>query len=164
MNKKFLFFLKPSSARSQRGFTLLLAVLISSILIAIGSAIFNIVSKEIVLSSAGRESQFSFYAADTGIECALYWDSKDAFSTSSPKSDIACGGAQVSNYATAYDAGTLLRTTTFSFALGPTSAPCTTVTVVKGGNPVTTSVSSFGYNTCVLDNPLRLERAIRVQY
>ena len=77
----------------RRGFTLLLAVLVSSVLIALGSAIYDIVSKEIILSSAGRESQFSFYAADTGIECGLYHDLKnDLFATSSGATTVTCGG------------------------------------------------------------------------
>ena len=28
------------------------------------------------LSGTGRDSQFAFYAADVGAECALYWDLK----------------------------------------------------------------------------------------
>ena len=152
---------------SQRGFTLLLAVLISSILIAIGSAIFNILSKEIILSSSGRESQFAFFAADTGIECALYWDTKqNAFATTSALTQVACGGGLAD--LTRTSGGTLLRptyTTAFSFPLnGGVANPCITVTVTKTFYPTETVIASQGYNTCVTTNPLRLERAIRVQY
>ncbi len=58
----------------KKGVTLLLAVLVSSLLLSIGLAIFNITIKELLISGSGRESQFAFYAADTGAECALYWD------------------------------------------------------------------------------------------
>lgn len=71
------FFLKAESWQlkaSQKGFTLLLAALISSIVLALGAAIFTIAQKQITLSSIGRDSQFAFYAADTAAECALYWD------------------------------------------------------------------------------------------
>ncbi len=61
-----------------RGFTLFYAMLISSLLLAIGIAIFNITFKELTLSSGARESANAFYAADTGLECALYWDLKHA--------------------------------------------------------------------------------------
>ena len=63
---------------------MLFAVLTASVLLAIGLSIFNLTVKELVLSSSGRESQFAFYAADTGAECALYWDlkGKDVFATS----------------------------------------------------------------------------------
>ncbi len=56
------------------GFTLLLAALVSSIVLAVGAAIFGIAQKQVLLSAIGRDSQFAFYAADTAAECALYWD------------------------------------------------------------------------------------------
>jgi len=59
---------------TQNGFTLLFAVLVGSLLLTIGVAIFNITIKEVILSSQARESQFSFYSADTGLECAFFWD------------------------------------------------------------------------------------------
>ncbi len=54
--------------KNNRGFTLLLASLIASLLATIGLAMFAIAQKEVRLSSMGRESQFAFYAADTGAE------------------------------------------------------------------------------------------------
>jgi len=60
--------------KNQKGFTLLLAALVASIVLALGTSIFGLVQKEIILSSIGRDSQYAFYAADTGAECALYWD------------------------------------------------------------------------------------------
>jgi hypothetical protein len=57
-----------------RGFTLFYAVLVSSLLLAIGLAVLNITYKEFVLSSGARDSETAFYAADTALECALYWD------------------------------------------------------------------------------------------
>ncbi len=60
--------------RRQAGFTLLLAALVSSIVLAVGAAIFGIAQKQVLLSAIGRDSQFAFYAADTAAECALYWD------------------------------------------------------------------------------------------
>lgn len=56
------------------GFTLFYAMLISSLLLAIGLAIFNITYKEFILTSGIRESESAFYAADSALECALYWD------------------------------------------------------------------------------------------
>jgi len=58
----------------KRGFTLLFAVLVSVLVLAIGASMVSIALKQIILSGSGRESQFAFYAANTGIECALYWD------------------------------------------------------------------------------------------
>jgi hypothetical protein len=154
----------------ERGFTLLLAVLVSSVLIALGSAIYDIVSKEIVLSSAGRESQFSFYAADTGIECALYHDLKsDLFATSSVETEASCGGgAAVDLTRNLLNEDTPEETlvTSFTFPIGGSaeSLPCSTVTVTRRHMPTRTTIESLGYNTCVASSPQRLERAIRVNY
>lgn len=171
MKKMSALFAKLKPPHAKRGFTLLLAVLISSILIALGSAIFDLVSKEILLSSAGRESQFAFYAADSGIECGLYWDNKqDAFSTTSPLTQVSCGGDTAALTRT-YDPnppdnpGHPRETTTFSFSFDADVAkPCADLKVTKDYLPTKTTIESYGHNTCVLTNPLRLERAIRVSY
>ena len=168
--------MKPFLKNTHRGFTLLLAVLVSSILIAVGSAIFDIALKEITLSSSGRESQFAFYSADTGIECALYWDLKQqAFATTSAQTGVQCGGAtsagwtRTLNNPNAQDSS-YSYVTTFWFPAQPgTDAPsvpsCAYVKVTRLYYPVvTTTVESSGYNTCNTGNPLRLERTIRVTY
>lgn len=59
---------------NQNGFTLLFASLISALVLAVGIAILNVSLKQLVLASAGKASQQSFYSADSGIECALYLD------------------------------------------------------------------------------------------
>lgn len=80
-----------SSKRSEQGFTLLLAALIASIVLALGISISGIVQKELILSSIGRDSQFAFYAADSAAECALYWDIRhQIFSSETPPSEITC--------------------------------------------------------------------------
>lgn len=76
--------MNPGGA-GERGFTLLLAALVASIVLALGAAIYSIAQKQVLLSSLGRDSQFAFYAADTAAECALYWDFRfEYFATSTP--------------------------------------------------------------------------------
>ncbi|MDO8572203.1 MAG: hypothetical protein Q7S11_00335 [bacterium] len=58
------------------GGALILGLMIASILLSVGMGISNIALKEIKLSSIGNKSGIAFYMADTGIECALYWDSQ----------------------------------------------------------------------------------------
>ena len=58
----------------QQGFVLLVAVVVASILLSIGIGIANFTYRELILSSTSRNSTYSFYAADTGTECAYYWD------------------------------------------------------------------------------------------
>lgn len=62
--------------KKQKGFTLLYSVLISSIVLAASLSIINIALKQHKLSALSRESQVAFYAANTGIDCAIYWEAK----------------------------------------------------------------------------------------
>ncbi|MCW9054434.1 MAG: pilus assembly PilX N-terminal domain-containing protein [Candidatus Pacebacteria bacterium] len=147
------------TTRDQDGFTLLLAVLIAGILLAIGLAIFNITIKGLLLSSSGRDSQFAFYAADTGAECALYWDQKqDSFATSSTAS-ISCNRASIVDVGgLGYDVPSIFQFEVDGF--------CTIVSVTKKETHPRTKIESKGYNTSCgnTENPRRIERAIRVTY
>lgn len=139
-----------------------MSVMIASILLALGYEIYNLAVKEVTLSSAGRESQFAFFAADSGIECALHADVKlDAFSTSSPLTELDCGIATSSLSRTTVGTDYI---TTFEFTLGTgLSKQCTSMRVTRE-DPKRTIIEAFGHNTCNLDDPVRLERAIRVTY
>ena len=72
--------------KSRRGAVLLIAVTVASLVLAIGLGILNITTKEIILSSYTKESGKAFYAANTGIECALFWDISYAKKTAWTKS------------------------------------------------------------------------------
>jgi len=145
---------KNNNKNSKNGFTLLMAMIISSLLLSLGITIFNVTLKELVLSSYGRNSQFAFYAADTGIECALFWGiKKSAFSTSSP-TNIECDGKTIENVG-----GQSVSTFSINFSPDPF---CATVTVDKSGSG--TIIESRGYNTCDIANERRVERGIRVTY
>ncbi|MEI6528757.1 MAG: hypothetical protein WCO10_03785 [bacterium] len=67
-------FSKQNNRREDKGFALLFAVLISSLLLSIGLSIFSVALRELSLSTAARQSVYAFYAADAGRECAMYWD------------------------------------------------------------------------------------------
>lgn len=161
---------------SNRGFTLLIAVLLSSLLLAIAFSLVNFAVKQLIISSAGRESQFAFYAADTGIECAFYWDFKygvnSAFATSSasnpPASGIRCNGQDIAAAPWSVVSDATRATTTFAFNFSP-QPYCAIVTINKWGG--TTTLEARGYNigtvsgaTCISSNVRRVERAIRVRY
>ena len=150
---------KLTKLKAQKGFALLYSVLIASVLLAIGLAIFNITIKELLLSSLGRDSQFAFYAADTGAECALFWDFKgNSFATSS-ESSIACTGTIIEGMGgKGYGVPSVF---TLDFAPEPY---CAIVSVTKYGSPSKTIIESRGYKTCDTTNPRRVERAIRATY
>jgi hypothetical protein len=145
--------------KKKNGFAILYSVLIASILLAIGLAILNITIKELLFSSLGRESQFAFYAADTGAECALYWDIKnDAFSISSPPYDnINCIDKIISVTGSPNEK-------TFKINFAPKQPYCATVTVKKIESPAETIIEARGYNNCDSANSRRVERAIKIEY
>lgn len=66
--------MKIKKIKNNKGFTLLFAILVSVMILSVGASMITITLKQLILSGSGRESQFAFYAANTGIECALYWD------------------------------------------------------------------------------------------
>ncbi|MFQ5661814.1 MAG: hypothetical protein ACE5F2_00995 [Candidatus Paceibacteria bacterium] len=146
-------------SKKNKGFALLYSVLVASVLLAIGLAIFNITIKELLLSSLGRDSQFAFYAADTGAECALYWDFKAGAFASSTPSSIECADTVID------DMGGKPYGVPNEFTLDFSPEPyCVTVSVTKYDAPLRTVIESRGYNTCDVTNPRRVERAIRATY
>ncbi|MCF7865386.1 MAG: pilus assembly PilX N-terminal domain-containing protein [Candidatus Pacebacteria bacterium] len=156
-----------------RGFTLFIALIVSSLLLAIGFSLSTIILKQLVFANSGKESQLAFYAADSGSECALYWDRKDingvtvfdgSFATSTNDSDIFCGTggpgspqtAQVGSFNKINSPDNLSATTTFYVDYSdPSDAnfkACAKVSVSKwidtsGSVPLDkTEIDSRGYN------------------
>jgi len=146
-----------------KGFTLFLAVVITGTLLLIATGIITLAVKQSLISTAGRESQIAFYVADTGLECALYWDVKNpseasAF-TPSAASSINCN-RDANNSGNQWTVGgSSVSTFTISFLPNPS---CAVVTVTKLGN--TTEIESRGYNTCSSGSSRRVERAVRADY
>lgn len=165
---------KKRNIHTHKGFTLLLASLISSILLAIAIFMINIAQKEIVLASVGRDSQYAFYAADSGAECALYWDFRGAFNPAAPTRDVQCSSQRVGEYISS------ISSDQNDFIVGgqgyeipsrmqfEQSNRCVKVEVVKeiNGDVITTQIDSRGYNMpcSVTSSPRLLERAVRITY
>ncbi len=160
----------------QRGFTLLLAALVSSIVLAIGVSLSELAQKSIVLSSLGRDSQVAFAAADSGLECALYWDMrKNLFQIGvAPTLDPApsCDGQNISVSVTNGDRSTYPYTLSFQFA--PTSngvSYCARVSITKTTNMstggITSVVHSDGFSTdcdSISTSQRALQRSIELRY
>lgn len=171
-----------------RGFTLLFAVLTASVLLSLALVIFSQMYKTLLLSSASKESLAAFYAADSGAECALYWDLKhepiatfpdSIFATSTGSADyrgsdsITCNG-QKFNKSWIVNKSSNPATTNFDLYFNddgvsppevfPTEG-CTKVVVSKTENSgiIITTIESRGYNICG-SSPRKVERAIRVTY
>ncbi len=60
--------------QKQKGYVLLLSVLISSIILAMSMGIFAISLKEVALATFARDSVRAFAAASRGLECAMFSD------------------------------------------------------------------------------------------
>jgi hypothetical protein len=72
---KLHFFSQQKKAlHDQKGFALLLAVIVAGVLLSVTYLMFSINLKQISLSTTGANSQYALFAADTGVECALYAD------------------------------------------------------------------------------------------
>ncbi len=173
-----------------RGFTIFFAVLVASLSLAIGLAIYELLVRELDLSQTARESQYAIYAADTGAECALYWDNKapllngtnSVFATSSdsgnsspPSSGIRCNNQDIAAAAVTAltwpeSEGPLTATSRFQVLLNDLDpdGPCALVKVVKtadvAGEPPSTQIESRGRNTCDTSASLQLERTLEINY
>jgi hypothetical protein len=166
--------------QSQRGIALLIAALISAVVISIGAAIFSIVQKQLTLSSVARESQFAFYTADTGAECALYWDTRFSYfsSTTTPPTNAICDTQAITTARPATPAYPYIST--FQFA---PSNRCVFVTIIKCDGPfvngicthdavhipapIHTSIRADGYNVAcnaTSTSKIGLQRSVQLNY
>ncbi len=175
----------------QKGFVILFAVIITSIVLLVSIGISGVIYKETLLSSSSRDGGYAFFAADSGLECALYWDSLgifdspvifDEFTSNNRSSIITCSADIPLNVAPLNAGGELIiaqdtpEVYTFLYnSLDDTS--CAKVTINKAyPNPVTgltqTKIDSLGYNircrlfTAVTGFPISrvVERAVGVLY
>jgi len=146
---------------NNRGFTLFIAVIITATLLLVSTGIVTLALKQNALTSAARESQYAFYAADTGAECAIYWDVKNstgisAFATSTG-TVITCNSQNFTVGGNLSGVSTILN---MNFLPDPY---CVTVTVTRYADG-STDIVSRGYNTCDTASSKRVERAVRVSY
>jgi hypothetical protein len=165
--------------KKNKGFTIFFAMLVGGLALSIGMAIYDLTVREIDLSATATQSQYAIYAADTGVECALYWDFKcslgpctangntnSAFATSSytatPVSGATCNGVDIAATGSSVESFTA-ATTTFTLTFLPQKY-CTTVEVAKSGNPSQTVITSRGFNTCSVGGLGRLERVLEIRY
>ncbi|OGF61958.1 hypothetical protein A2926_00560 [Candidatus Giovannonibacteria bacterium RIFCSPLOWO2_01_FULL_44_40] len=138
----------------KRGVTLLLAIFISTLATSLGLGIFAIIFGELGISGVAKESLVALYAADSGAECAIYWDIKQqAFSTTT-SSSINCAGSDF----------TVGGSPLSIFDLTLPNDSCAHIQVQKsdGGTTVTSLGSN---NSCDSASPSRtVQRGLEVTY
>lgn len=149
-----------------RGFTLLIAIIITAVILSVALALLDISYKQVILASSARQSVYAFYAADSALECALYWDSRGTFDyASEPTSGgpFRCENANINFSAPAVSVGES-RTTTFTIPC-PSGAgdPIAEVTIYKSSTG-STNIYANGYNSCNAADPRRVQRGLKAKY
>lgn len=142
-----------------KGFVALFTVLIAAVVLAMAVGIANISLKQIVLSGSATDANKSFYAADSGVECALLNDLKlNAFVNGATEVD--CGGVVQ-----------LVDTSIpniFAFQIefnDNSMVSCAKVTVDRTASLGLVRLVSRGTNNaCAVSTPRTVERVIEVTY
>jgi hypothetical protein len=137
------------------GYTLLFAVLISVLILGVAVFMSGIARKEYILSSTALDSMYSFYAADSGIECVMYQINGIASTTETGKV-VDCNGKSVGLGNWSSD------TSTFNLDFKTNaSAGCAVITIEVNYTPESEMASSTaiavvtsrGYNLCTGSGP-----------
>ncbi len=171
--KNFIF-----GENTESGVALLFAMLISGIILAIALGIISIAVKEVNFNTSAKNTNEAFFAADTGVECALYNDKSGSTPFTSQGGTVDClsSGPNITPYP-----GSLPSSWIFVIAgLGNSSQACAQITVSKTFDnsiptPVllSTDIVSKGYNLGFDDgnakcasssNVNRVERVLEVKY
>lgn len=179
--------LKSKGAGHNRGFVVLFAIVLSSIVLSVSLGIANIAYKELIFTTSTKNSNEAFYAADAGAECALYYDQTNvivanntptvpignAIAFGQPTSSVVteCAGTTVNLNS---GSGTALDPWVFYlFPLGSSGKACSKVSVWKDDTvtPTATTIDAKGYNiydptsaTCGFTGANRVERHIKLTY
>lgn len=170
----------------QRGYTLLFAVLTAALVLGVAVFIVSVSTRQYQLASSVRNSMYSFYAADSGVECAAAAYNNGLINASSSVS-LPCNGTnptaafnQVSSATNDVPLPLLNSTYALNKAIFNISMPgntCAVIYVFDGyntsGSPYVagthyTIIDSRGYNRCTstfgpdTSYPDTVERALRL--
>lgn len=149
---------------TKKGISLVISLIMTTVLLSVSFSISNIVLRQLRLTNVSTNSQIAFYAADSGLECALYHDTHTDgtvptvygngfgnayFGTSTSwvpgTNPVKCGinnGYSPMGFNKVISSDQTIATSTFSIDYGTS---CAYVEVVK--TPLRTKISSNGYNT-----------------
>ena len=144
--------MKNITIKNNKGFVILFAVTLASILLAIALGVANIALKELKFGTSARDTNDAFFAADTGIEYVLF---NDKYPTS----------------AYVPGSGTTQTWNIIVSGLGSLGSSCAKVSITKNNTVqpfTTTNIISKGYNigdaSCNSSNPDRIERELKTNY
>lgn len=155
--------------KNKRGFTLLIAVIFMGVMLSLGLALSSLGYKQVLLAGGATASQYAFFAADAGLECALRADEKPAggvspfaYSNHGTPLALACGGQTPTIVETCYNGSpagscasgyrrtetyvSMMYTNPLSQTAG-TDTRCAKITTYKPSGNGTTYIFSQGYDT-----------------
>lgn len=151
-----------------KGFALIFTLMIVSIISVISAGMLNSSFKQMVLSSLARDSEISFYQADTAADCALYADlmasqtNPSLFTTNGGV--WSCGGYDL-NIETGSNGSFTLKSPD---DIVNSNKPCFDINIEKipTADPLIykTDITARGYNICNKSNPKVVEREIEITY
>lgn len=139
------------------GFALFFTVVIISVISAIAFGLASITLKQKNLSSLAYDSQTAFYAADAGMECALFRN-QSIFSTSQT---FDCFDFAPNNFGLSV---TMSKSLSGNFwSISPRDETCFSIELLPANPPnePRVSFSVKGYNTCKQNNIRYIERNLR---
>lgn len=170
-------FLQKKYENNKKGFVILFAMLVSSLMLLISGGVYNLVQKQLVLSSYARESQIAFYAADSALDCALFYDNSPLLTEGSffpidatapyQSPEMDCGdGTTSASLLNVARTGFIGYTSSFVFRYSSDRSElltdqstriridsgCAYVLVEKIGlapDPILTRITATGFNTCI---------------
>lgn len=144
------------NTKHHKGFALLFSIVVVSVVVLTTLAVSSIVRRGLELTSIGERSMEAFFAADAGLECALYWDLErrtDMVFRPNTGQTISCLG--LSNIPVTQTGSVA------SFSIN-NNGICAEVSVEVVG--LQTEVQSRGFNTCTASDPGRIERGLEARY
>lgn len=171
--------MKFFNKKNNKGFVILFAVILTSIILSVTLSLSDLTFKEIKFGTQAHATGEAFLAADTGAECALLYEFKGSFMTSTgdsvygyPTTDsepltIECAGTSIA--LNLNESGVYSATGPWVFYLpnlGSTGKACAKVQVTKSGG--STNIISKGYSdggstlNCYSTNPNLVEREIEI--
>ncbi len=168
---------------SQRGYTLLFAVLTSSLVLGVAAFILSISRKQLQLASTARESMHAFYAADSGIECMV--NDPQSYTLNNPDGTVStnysfiCNGISVQRLYSLVPNETYIDSNNVPHAAHGTTVrlnflpACAIVKLYVYTDNATGKkyniIQSRGYNLCTAalapdSTPKIVERALQISY
>lgn len=149
----------------KKGFVVIMVILLLSVILIVGLGVFDLIFREILISSAGRESQKAFYAADSGAECVQYWERSKVFSAGAPFS-ITCNEKTINGEMTP-GSPSMNDPDTSPIKIDFSNGSCVEVRLmIDHPSPdLDTLIVARGYNIgCDDSSPKKVQRGVKITY